>query len=61
MRSYGLPLAHGAKRGKPLALSTATRLGVTDVLRATMAAIEARRTRESAEGAAKQAQWAPSI
>jgi hypothetical protein len=44
-----------------LLLSTATRRGVTDVLRATMAAIDARRTREPAQGATKQAQWAPSI
>ncbi len=43
MRSYGPPLAPGAKRMKPLMLSTATRLGVTEVLRATMTAIEARR------------------
>jgi len=61
MRSYGPPLAQGAKRAKPLALSTATHRGVTDVLRATMAAIEARRTRESAESAAKPREWAPQI
>jgi GTPase len=61
MRSSGPPLAQGAKRAKPLLLSTATHRGVTDVLRATMAAIEARRTREPAESRAKQAQWAPSI
>ena len=61
MRSYGPPLALGAKRMRPLLLSTPTRRGVTEVLRATMAAIEARRTRESTESRAKQAQWAPSI
>ena len=61
MRSFGPPLAEGAKRAKPLLLSTATHRGVTDVLRATMKAIEARRTRESAESAARPAQWAPSI
>ena len=61
MRSLGPPLAQEAKRAKPLLLSTATRRGVTDVLRATMAAIDARRTRESAESAAKPAQWAPPI
>jgi len=57
----GPPLAEGAKRAKPLLLSTATRKGVTDVLRATMAAIDARRTRESAQSRANPAQWAPSI
>ncbi|HKN27109.1 MAG TPA: GTPase ObgE [Roseiarcus sp.] len=43
VRAYGPPLANGAKRAKPLPLSTAARRGVTDVLRATMATIEARR------------------
>ena len=43
IREFGPPLAPGAKRAKPLMLSTATRAGVTEVLRATMAAIEARR------------------
>jgi GTP-binding protein len=61
MRSYGPPLPEGAKRGKPLLLSTATHRGIMDVLRATMAAIDARRARESVESRAKQAQWAPSI
>jgi GTPase len=61
MRRLGPPLAQAAKRAKPLLLSTATHRGLTDVLRATMAAIDARRTRESAQRAAKQAQWAPSI
>jgi GTP-binding protein len=61
MRDHGPPLAQGAKRAKPLALSAATHRGLTDVLRATMAAIEARRTRDSAESPAKPAQWAPSI
>ena len=60
MRSFGPPLAPGAKRAKPLMLSTATRLGVTEVLRATMAAIEARRTGEAA-AAAQPAQWFPSL
>ena len=46
MRDFGPPLAPGAKRAKPLMLSTATRTGVTEVLRATMAAIEARRASE---------------
>jgi GTPase len=60
LRSFGLPLAPGAKRVKPLTLSTATRTGVTEVLRATMAAIESRRAGEAAADA-RPAQWAPSI
>src|SRR5271163_2368098 len=59
MRSFGPPLAPGAKRERPLMLSTATRVGVTEVLRATMTAIKARRAQESAESAANLAQWAP--
>src|SRR6202789_2384636 len=43
IREFGPPLAADAKRAKPLLLSTATRSGVTEVLRATMAAIEAQR------------------
>jgi GTPase len=61
MRSCGPPVGDGGKRSKPLLLSTATQRGVTDVLRATIAAVEARRARDSVEGAAKPAQWAPSI
>jgi GTPase len=63
MRSFGPPLAEGEKRMRPLRLSAATRRGVTDVLRATIAAVEARRKRESASNASapKSAQWAPSI
>jgi GTP-binding protein len=60
IRSFGPPLGPDAKRAKPLLLSTATRAGVTEVLRATMAAIETRRADESAENA-KPVQWAPSI
>ena len=60
MRDFGPKLAPGAKRAKPLMLSTATRIGVTDVLRATMAAIEARRTSEST-AKARPREWAPSI
>ena len=60
MRDCGPPLAPGAKRAKPFLLSTATRSGVTEVLRATMAAIEARRADEAAANA-KPAEWAPSI
>ncbi len=62
MRSFGPALAEGEKRPKPLVLSTATRRGVADVLRATIKAIEARRARESTgEPPAAPAQWAPSI
>jgi GTP-binding protein len=60
IREFGPPISSGAKRAKPLMLSTATRAGVTEVLRATMAAIEARRANESAENA-RPAQWAPTI
>jgi hypothetical protein len=48
-------------RVKPLRLSTATRTGVTDVLRATMTAIEARRAGDAVQAAAKPIEWAPSI
>src|SRR5208337_3846461 len=48
----GPPLAQGARRGKPLLLSTVTQRGVTEVLRATMAAIEARRAEAAASLAA---------
>ena len=46
IREFGPPIPSGGKRAKPLLLSTATRAGVTEVLRATMAAIEARRANE---------------
>ncbi len=59
IREFGPPLA-GAKRAKPLMLSTATRAGVTEVLRATTAAIETRRVDEAATRA-KPVHWAPSI
>ena len=49
MRSYGPPLAQGAKRAAPLELSAVAGRGVTEVLRATLAAIEAGRAREAAE------------
>jgi GTP-binding protein len=61
MRSFGPPLAEGTKRAKPLLLSTATHRNVTDVLRATIAAIEAGRARDSVQSAAKPRQWAPSL
>src|SRR5271165_1464520 len=43
VRSFGPALGPGVKRAKPLMLSTATHRGVTEVLRATIGAIEARR------------------
>jgi GTPase len=51
IRAYGPPLADAVKRAKPLLLSTATQRGVTEVLRATMAAIEARRVEGASRGA----------
>ena len=41
----------GAKRAPPLELSAVAQRGVTEVLRAALAAIEARRAREEAEAA----------
>jgi GTP-binding protein len=60
IRGFGPPPGPGAKRVRPLLLSTATGAGVTEVLRATMAAIEARRASEPAP-APKTAQWAPPV
>ncbi len=60
IRDFGPPLAPGARRAKPFLLSTATQAGVTEVLRATMTAIEARRASESAANV-RSAEWAPSI
>jgi GTP-binding protein len=60
MRSYGPAPGEGEKRAKHLLLSTATRRGVTEVLRATIATIEARRERESAESA-EPVHWARSL
>ena len=60
IREFGPPSPSGGKRAKPLMLSTATRAGVTEVLRATMTAIETRRVDEAATRA-KPVQWAPSI
>ncbi len=59
MRSFGPPLGEGEKRAGPLALSTATKRGVTEVLRATMGKIEARRAQDAASPSVP-AQWAPS-
>jgi GTPase len=47
MRSYGPPLAEGAKRAAPLALSAVAHRGVTDVLRAALEAVDAKRAREA--------------
>ena len=58
VRSYGPPAEPGARRLRPLLLSTATRNGVTDVLRATMAAIESGRA-EAAATLAAPAPWSP--
>ena len=60
IREFGPPLAPGAKRARPLMLSTATRAGVTEVLRTTMTAIEAQRGDEAATRA-KPVHWAPSL
>jgi len=58
VRSLGPPLEPGAKRAKPLLLSTATRDGVTEVLRATMAEIEHGRAEAAANLAAPEP-WSP--
>ncbi len=58
MRSYGPAQEPGDKRAKLVMLSTATRSGGTDVLRATIAAIEAGRA-EAAASLAAPAQWSP--
>ena len=59
IRSFGPPLAPDAKRGKPVLLSTATHSGVPEVLRATMAPIEAQRASQSRAKA--RTAWAPSL
>ncbi len=51
IRTYGPPLALGAKRAQPLELSAVAQRGVTEVLRAALAAIEASRARETREAA----------
>ena len=61
IRSSGPPLGEVAKRAKPVLLSTATHRSVTDVLRATIEAIEAGRARDSLQSGAKPRQWAPSV
>jgi GTPase len=57
IRSDGPTLQDGAARSKPLLLSTATKRGVTEVLRVTMTAIETKRAGETA--IASPAPWAP--
>ena len=59
IRSHGPPATPGARRARPLMLSTATHAGVTDVLRATMAAINAGRARESSEAGGEAQPWTP--
>ncbi len=59
IRSYGPPAAPSARRARPLMLSTATHAGITDVLRATMAAIDAGRARESSEAGGEAQPWTP--
>jgi GTP-binding protein len=62
MRSYGPPVAEGGARQKPLLLSTATHRGVTEVLRASIATVEAKRKENAAEaGTVKPVSWAPPI
>ena len=61
MRGFGPPLAKGKKRAGPILLSALARRGVTNVLRATLEAIEARRAEETAATVAPRSPWAPSI
>ena len=60
-RSYGPPAPEGSKRAGPMLLSTATRRGVTEVLRATMGAVEARRAQEAKANSAAAASWTPLV
>ena len=46
MRTYGPPLAAGAKRAPPLDLSAVAHRGVTEALRAALAAIDSARAQE---------------
>jgi GTP-binding protein len=50
IRSYGASAAESAKKAQPLLLSTAIQRGVTEVLRATLNAIEARQAQEALSG-----------
>jgi GTPase len=55
MRTYGPPIAPGAKRPPPLDLSAVAGRGVTEVLRAALKEVEASRSREAAKGAPVEA------
>src|SRR5271170_2744164 len=55
MRTYGTPIAPGAKRPPPLDLSAVAGRGVTEVLRAALKEVEASRSREAAKGAPVEA------
>jgi GTP-binding protein len=55
MRTYGPPIAPGAKRPPPLDLSAVARQGVTEVLRAALREVEASRSQEAVEGAPAEA------
>jgi GTP-binding protein len=61
MRGFGPPVAEGEKRARPIMLSAVARTGVTETLRATMAAIEAKRAEDATASAVKPGPWAPSI
>src|SRR5271155_2364562 len=54
-RTYGTPIAPGAKRPPPLDLSAVAGRGVTEVLRAALKEVEASRARETAERAPAEA------
>jgi len=56
IRSYGPPLAAGAKRAAPLELSAIAHRGVTEALRAALVLIDAARARET-KPAAPEAAW----
>ena len=58
MRRYGPPLAEGARRAPPLELSAVTGRGVKEVLRATLAAVDAGRARQAEETKPEPA-WSP--
>ena len=58
MRGYGPPLAEGVKRAAPLELSAVTGRGVKEVLRATLAAVDAGRARQAEETKPEPA-WSP--
>jgi GTPase len=60
IRSYGPPVADGGKRSRPFLLSSVAQRGVTELLRATLSAIVARREEETT-GAAAPASWAPEV